>query len=180
MNMVVIRRHLLRASALIFALGSIVMAADQNWVRANLQAANNRKPAAKFVLKDSSGKTVRLKNFHGKVLLLDFWATWCHGCKQEIPWFSEFQKAYGRKEFAVVGVSMDEGGWSVVKPFLSETHVSYQMILGDDAMARRYGIKSLPDTFLIDRQGRVAAIYKEGLVDKKDVDANIRALLSER
>jgi cytochrome c biogenesis protein CcmG/thiol:disulfide interchange protein DsbE len=106
-----------------------------------------------------------LKNCHSKILLLDFWATWCHGCKQEIPWFSGFQQAYGAQGLAVVGVSMDEGGWRVLKPFLAETHVSYRMLLGNDATREGYGIQSLPDTFLIDRHGRIAAAYKARLVD---------------
>ena len=80
----------------------------------------------------------------------------------------------------VAGVSMDEGGWNVVKPFLAETPVPYRMLLGDEATARQYGIQNLPDTFLIDRQGRVAAAYIAGLVDKDDVEANIKALLSQR
>jgi peroxiredoxin len=163
----------------LFALGSAAAAGGQPVVRAALQPARDRKPAPAFALKDSSGKTVTLNDFRGKVVLLDFWATWCHGCKLEIPWFSEFEQKYHAKGLAVVGVSMDEGGWSVVKPFLAETHVPYRMLLGDDATAKRYGIGSLPDTFLIDRDGRLAAAYKEGLVDKGDVDANIQAILSE-
>ena len=98
----------------------------------------------------------------------------------EIPWFSEFQKAYGAQGFVVVGVSMDESGWTVVKPFLAKTHVPYPTLLGDDPTAQRFGIQSLPDTFLIDRSGRVAAAYKARLVDKNDIEANIKALLSER
>jgi hypothetical protein len=78
-----------------------------------------------------------------------------------------------------MGVSMDEGGWPVVKSFLAETRAPYRIVLGDDATAQGYGIKNLPDTFLIDRQGRVAAVDRGGLVDKGDVDANIRALISE-
>ena len=81
---------------------------------------------------------------------------------------------------AVVGVSMDEGGWKVLRPFLSETHVPYRMLLGDDSTAQRYGIHSLPDTFLIDRQRRVASAYIAGLVDRDDIEANIEALLSGR
>ncbi|HXM45373.1 MAG TPA: TlpA disulfide reductase family protein [Bryobacteraceae bacterium] len=163
----------------LFSLASIAAAAGQPAVRAALQPTKDRKPAPAFALKDSSGKTVTLNDFRGKVVLLDFWATWCHGCKQEIPWFSEFEKAYHAQGLAVVGVSMDEGGWNVVKPFLAETHVPYRMLLGDDATAKRYGIRSLPDTFLIDRDGRLAAAYKEGLVDKGDVEANIKAILSK-
>jgi len=113
-------------------------------------------------------------------VILDFWATWCTGCKQEIPWFSEFQGRYRPKGLAVVGVSMDEGGWKVVKPFLAEAHVPYRMLLGDDPTAQRYGIQGLPDTFLIDRQGRLAAAYMAGLVDKDDMEANIKELLSAR
>jgi peroxiredoxin len=167
-----------QAAALLLALTGIA-AADQPAIRAPLQPAAERQPAPDFALTDSSGKIVKLKNYRGKVVLLDFWATWCHGCKQEIPWFSEFEKTYHRQGLAVVGVSMDEDGWKAVKPFLAETHVPYRMLLGDDATAKRYGIGSLPDTFLIDRHGRVAAAYKEGLVDKGDIEANILAILSK-
>ena len=75
----------------------------------------------------------------------------------EILWFSEFQKIYGAQGFAVVGVSMDESGWRVVRPFLTETHVPYPMLLRDDRTAQQFGIQSVPDTFLIDRQVRVAS-----------------------
>ena len=151
--------------------------ADQPIVRAVLQPAGQRKPAPEFALKDSSGKTVRLKKYRGKVILLDFWATWCHGCKEEIPWFSEFERKYGTKGLTVVGVSLDEEGWKVVKPFLETTKVPYRMLLGDDATAKRYGIENMPDAYLIDRKGRVAATYV-GLVDKDDVETNIRTMLS--
>lgn len=113
-------------------------------------------------------------------MLLDFWATWCTGCKQEIPWFVGFQRKFGTKRFAVVGVSLDEGGWDILKPFLAKAHVPYKMLLGDDATAQRYGIQNMPDTFLVDRQGRVAAAYIASLVDKDNVETNINALLSER
>jgi peroxiredoxin len=171
---------LLCSSILFLTLAGAVKAADQTTVRAVLQPANERKPAPEFTLQDSSGKTMRLKDYRGKVVLLDFWATWCTGCKREIPWFSEFQRRYRAKGLAVVGVSMDEGGWTVVRPFLAETRVPYRILLGDDPTAQRYGIKSLPDTFLIDRQGRVVAAYTAGLVDKDDVEANIKAILSKR
>jgi cytochrome c biogenesis protein CcmG/thiol:disulfide interchange protein DsbE len=155
-------------------------AAAQPTVRAVLQPAGERKTAADFALRDSAGKTAKLTQYRGKVVLVDFWATWCTGCKQEIPWFVEFQRKFGKKRFAVVGVSLDEGGWDVLKPFLAKTHVPYRMVLGDDGTAKRYGIENLPDTFLIDRQGRVAAAYRAGLVDRDDLERNIRALEGER
>ena len=164
-------------SQLLLAVSGI--AAGQPTVRAALQPSEERKPAADFALQDASNKTVKLKDYRGKVVLLDFWATWCTGCRKEIPWFSEFQARYGAKGFAVVGVSLDEGGWTVLKPFLAEAKVPYQMLLGDDPTAKRYGIRNLPDTFLIDREGKVAAVYIAGIVDKDDVEINIKALLSK-
>ena len=92
----------------------------------------------------------------------------------------EFQKSYGAMGLATVGVSLDEGGWKVLKPFLAEHDIPYRIVRGDDAMAKRYRIEGMPDTFLIDRQGRVAAAYRAGIVDRKDVEANIKALLAER
>lgn len=175
-----VRTFLIRASTVLLTLAAIAPVAGQPAGRAILQPASERKAAPQFALKDSAGKTITLTNYAGKVVLLDFWATWCTGCKMEIPWFSEFEKAYGARGFAVVGVSMDESGWSVVKPFLAENHLPYPILLGDGPTAQRFGIQTLPDTFLVDRQARVAAAYRATLVDKKDVEANIKALLSER
>jgi peroxiredoxin len=166
-------------SALLLAAAGIAAAADQPFAKAVLQPAQERKAAPDFALKDSSDKTVALKDYRGKVVLLDFWATWCTGCKKEIPWFSEFQAQYGAKGFAVVGVSLDEGGWGVLRPFLAEHKIPYQMLLGNDATAERFGIKNMPDTFLIDRDGKIAAAYLGTLVDKDNVEANIKALLSK-
>ena len=75
---------------------------------------------------------------------------------------------------------MDDDGWKVVKPFLAHTNVSYRMCLGDDPTAKQYGINSLPDAFLIDQQGKIAAAYTTGMVDKDNLEANIQALLSAR
>jgi len=179
MNATAIRINPAPAVALLLTLAGVAAAADQPAVRAELQSTNDRKPAAEFSLKDGSGRTVHLKDYGGKVVLLDFWATWCHGCKQEIPWFAEFQRQYRKKGLAVVGVSMDEGGWKVLKPFLADAKIPYQILLGDDATFQRFGLRNLPDTLLIDRQGRVAAAYTTGLVDKDNVEANIKAMLFE-
>jgi len=157
----------------------VAVAADPVTVKAALEPEGARKAAPEFRLSDSSGKTVTLKKYRGKVVLLDFWATWCHGCKEEIPWFAAFQKKYGAKGFAVVGVSMDDGGWGVLKPFLRDNKVPYRMLLGDEATGKNYGTDPLPDTFLIDRKGRIAAAYTTGLVDREDVESNIRRLVGE-
>ncbi len=170
----IVRFHVLCAVALVLG------AADQPPGHAALEPKKDRQAAPELALEDSAGKTMTLKNYRGKVVLLDFWATWCHGCVKEIPWFAGFEKTYGAKGLAVVGVSMDEGGWNAVKPFLAENQVPYRMLLGNEATAKRFGIESLPDTFLIDREGKVAAAYRATLVDKDDVEVKIKALLAKQ
>jgi cytochrome c biogenesis protein CcmG/thiol:disulfide interchange protein DsbE len=165
---------------MLLILAGTAAAGDSPGIRAALVPAGQRQAAADFALRDASGKTAKLRDYRGKVVLLDFWATWCTGCKQEIPWFSEFQQKYGAKGFAMLGVSLDAGGWKVLKPFLADHNVPYRMLLGDQRIAQRYGIQNMPDTFLIDRNGRVAAAYQAGLVDKDDVEANIRTVLDRR
>jgi len=140
----------------------------------------SRKPAPVVALSNNSAKLVGMEKYKGKVVLLDFWATWCAGCKQEIPWFIEFHKRYRAKGLKVVGVSMDDGGWKVLKPFLRKRPIPYQILLGDDPAAKRFSIGALPETFLIDRRGRLAAAYTSGLVDKDNVEANVKSLLAER
>jgi cytochrome c biogenesis protein CcmG/thiol:disulfide interchange protein DsbE len=164
--------------ALLVTLAGMATAVDESAVRAVVQPADRRQPAPEFALKDGSGKTASLKDYRGKVVLLDFWATWCHGCQKEIPWFSEFDRKYAAKGLAVVGVSLDSDGWKVVAPFIKTAKVPYRILLGNDAMAKTYGIENMPDTFLIDGEGRIAAIYN-GLVDKDNVEANIQTMLPQ-
>lgn len=144
---------------------------------AAVRPEKSRKPAPEFSLKDSTGATVKLSDYKGKVVLLNFWATWCGPCKIEIPWFVEFEKTYKDKGFAVLGVSMDEEGWEVVRPYLAKAKVNYRMVIGDDTMAQQYGgVDSLPTSFMIDRQGRIASVHV-GLVSKGDYQSEIRELL---
>lgn len=168
----------MKVSALLLISTALAFAAGPSGTRAPLQPVNERQPAPQFALQDSSGKTIQPSDYRGKVVLLDFWATWCTGCKEEIPWFSSFRDTYGKQGLAIVGISMDEGGWNVLRPFLAKNPIPYTIVLGNSTTAQRYSIESLPDTFLIDRKGRIAAAYKAGLVDKSDIEANIRALLS--
>jgi cytochrome c biogenesis protein CcmG/thiol:disulfide interchange protein DsbE len=120
-----------------------------------------------------------LSSLRGKVILLDFWATWCAPCKQEIPWFMEFQDVYGTKGLAAVGVAMDEEGWEKVRPYIKEHPINYLIVVGDVAFAKRYGVTALPVTFLIDRKGRIAARHN-GLVDRATVESEIQKLLQEK
>ena len=141
------------------------------------RAQTARHPAPDFALKDADGKVVHLSDYKGKVVLLDFWATWCGPCKIEIPWFIDFQKKYQDKGFVVLGVSMDDEGWQIVKPFLTNLKVNYRVVLGTDQTAQAYGgVDALPTTFLIDRDNKIAAVHV-GLANRKDFQHDIEELL---
>ncbi|MGC2111322.1 MAG: TlpA disulfide reductase family protein [Candidatus Korobacteraceae bacterium] len=137
-----------------------------------------RPSAPDFTLSDASGKPIRLSAFKGKVVLLNFWATWCHGCQIEIPWFVDFERNYEADGLAAIGVSLDGDGWKSVKPYLEQKNVNYEIVIGNDDLANVYNANSLPVTVLIDRAGRIAARH-EGVVSRETYAAEIRALLAE-
>jgi cytochrome c biogenesis protein CcmG/thiol:disulfide interchange protein DsbE len=139
---------------------------------------NVRKTAPNFTLSDSKGASVRLSDYKGKVVLLDFWATWCHGCKTEIPWYMEFQNKYKDKGLAVIGVSMDDDGWKSVKPFVEEQKMNYAVVIGNQELAKLYAVDALPVTLLIDRNGKIAVSHA-GMVEKDAFEKEIQALLQD-
>lgn len=142
---------------------------------------NDRKAAPDFTLTDSEGAKVKLADYRGKVVLLNFWATWCGPCQVEIPWFKEFEQQYKSKGFEVVGVSMDEDGWSAVKPYMAEHKLNYRILLGDDSVSQLYGgLDALPTTFIIDRDGRFAFPPHIGLVGKNEYANEIENILDEK
>lgn len=148
-------------------------------VRAVLLPSGERAAAEEIKLKDASGGTINLASYRGHVVLVDFWATYCGGCKQELPWFQDFQTKYAARKFAVLAVSMDHGGWEVVKPFIESLKIGFTVVLDDGDASQRYGLKAMPTAFLIDREGRVAAKYI-GVVDRDNLESNIRLLLAEK
>jgi peroxiredoxin len=139
---------------------------------------DSRKAAPDFTLTDSKGAPLKLSDYKGKVVLLDFWATWCYGCGIEIPWFIEYQNKYKDSGLAVIGVSMDDDGWKVVKPFVEEKKMNYTVVLGDADVAQLYRVNALPVTVLIDREGKIAASY-DGVVDRAACEAKIQSLLKD-
>ena len=141
----------------------------------------NPKPAnLNFVLKDASGKDFNLASQKGKVILLDFWATWCPPCKVEIPWFVEFQEKYGPRGFIVIGVSVDDPA-SALKPFGDKYKVNYPMLVGDGRNdikgPRGYNAAwGLPKTFVIGRDGNICRTHV-GLSVKEHFEQQIKSLL---
>jgi cytochrome c biogenesis protein CcmG/thiol:disulfide interchange protein DsbE len=145
---------------------------------AEVVKARYRKPAPGFTLSDSKRAPITLSDLKGKVVLLDFWATWSAGCKIEMPWFVQFEAKYRSNGLAAIGVSMDDEGWAIVAPYLDAHPISYPVVLGDSDVADRYGIAAVPVTLLIDRNGKIAAKHY-GVVDKAGLESEIRKLLKE-
>ena len=154
------------------------VAACQNLFADSPKVASLSGTAPDFSLHDATGADIRLAAYRGKVVLLNFWATWCLPCKTEIPWLSEFEQAYSNRGFSVIGVSMDEDGWKSVRPYMEAQQMKYPVGLGDEDLAKLYGVNSLPMTLLIDREGRVAGKHV-GIVSKSDYENEIIRLLGK-
>ncbi len=145
-----------------------------------VKTAKDRPAAPEFTLIGADGAEIRLSAYKGKVVLLNFWATWCGPCLAEIPWFVEFQRTHAARGLAVVGISMDEDGWKSVRPFMETQKINYPIAIGDDALAQKFGgIESLPETLLIDRDGRIASRHV-GIVAKSDYEKELIQILEEK
>ena len=116
-------------------------------------------PAPAWTLKDVNGKAVSFDQFKGKVVVVDFWATWCAPCRVEIPGYIELQKKYGSDGLVIVGMSVDAQGPGVVKKFIEQHGINYQIVMADDAVQAAFGgaegISAIPTTFIIDRDGKI-------------------------
>src|ERR1700758_2976695 len=147
------------------------------WLVGPLQQARAATTAApEWQLNDPDGKAVKLSDFKGKLVILDFWATWCPPCRQEIPGFVTLQRKYQDKGLVIIGVSLDQQGPSVVKLFMRELGMIYPVVLGDEKIVSDYGgIEAVPTTFIIDRQGKVVHVH-QGFTDNATFEAEIRPL----
>jgi thiol-disulfide isomerase/thioredoxin len=110
--------------------------------------------APDFALQSLDGKTAHLSDYRGKAVVLNFWATYCGPCKEEMPWLIEFQKQYGPKGLVVVGIAMDDPP-SPVRKFAQKIGVNYPILLGNQKLADQYWVKALPASIFIDRNGKI-------------------------
>jgi thiol-disulfide isomerase/thioredoxin len=172
------------ATAACLALGLLTLPADpwaslESVFAAGSACPANAKPAnLNFTLKDLNNKEVKLSSFKGKVILLDFWATWCGPCKIEIPWFIEFQNKYKQQGLEVIGV-VTEDTLEKAKPFAAEWKMNYTILQGnerddvDDAFGPMFG---LPVTVVISRDGKICSKHV-GLSGKDTFEKEIKSLL---
>ena len=144
------------------ALAALVLGAGFYWTRRGQgsYAGVGTKPRAlapDFTLPQPGGQQLTLSSYRGKVVLLDFWATWCYPCREEIPHFVEFQQKYGDRGLQVIGVSMDDSP-EPVPAFYRQYQMNYPVVMGNAKIGESYGgLLGLPITFLLDREGRITA-----------------------
>jgi peroxiredoxin len=133
--------------------------------------------APDFELASLDGQTVRLSDFRGKAVLLNFWATWCAPCKIEMPWFVQFQEEHREHGFEVIGIAMEDTDSAAIREFADELGVNYTLLRGRNAVGDAYGVRGLPTTFYIDRAGRIAG-RSLGLVSRRDIAKKIDEIVA--
>jgi len=134
--------------------------------------------APDFSLESLDGKTMRLSDFRGKAVLLNFWATWCGPCKIEMPWFVDLQQKYASQGLQIVGVAMDDASKEDIAKFAKDMGVNYPVLLGKEAVGDSYGgIPALPESFYIGRDGKVVDKVL-GLKGKAEIEDDIKKALS--
>jgi thiol-disulfide isomerase/thioredoxin len=146
----------------------------------------DNQPAPEVTFKDLDGKSATLNQYKGKVVLVNFWATWCDPCFVEIPWLIEMQQKYEAKGFTVLGISMDEEGKSAVVPFLAKERfnvngqklpMNYPIVIGSDEVADKFGgLLGYPTSFLISRDGKIVKKV-QGLISYEELTKAIEAQL---
>ena len=136
-----------------------------------------------FSLPDMNGQKVDLVSFQGRVIVIEFWATWCAPCREEIPVLNQIYKAYKEKGLVVIGISLDRKPPQEVKKFLDQLQVEYTNVMGDEEIFEKYSqmanlgpIRGIPATFVIDRKGQICQRYM-GLTEKRTLEEAIQAVL---
>jgi len=140
----------------------------------------NEQPGAQtapdFTLQDLNGNTVSLSDFKGKVVLLEFWTTWCPSCRAAIPGLEKLHRSYKDKGLVVLSVSMDFGGWEELKSFIAQRGITYMVLKGNDEVAAQYKLRTIPLLLIVNKEGGVAKRYL-GIGSVDEMEKDIQAYL---
>lgn len=134
------------------------------------------RPAPSFSLKNLAGETTKLSELKGKVVLVDYWATWCAPCVATMPEMQKLHDKYAARGLTILGVSIDEEGEKKVRPFLAKRKFTYPILLDDQNTWKTYNIKAIPALFLVDKEGHIVKQWI-GKPDKKEVEQAVTELL---
>ncbi|HYL11512.1 MAG TPA: TlpA disulfide reductase family protein [Terriglobales bacterium] len=140
----------------------------------------NGQMAPDFALESLDSRTVHLSDFHGKAVLLNFWATWCTPCKVEMPWFEQMHKQYGPQGLQVVGIAMDDASKKDIAEFASNLGIDYPILVGKESVGEAYGgVQFLPVTVYVGRDGKIVEKVF-GLKGRDEIEDNVRKALGRR
>jgi cytochrome c biogenesis protein CcmG/thiol:disulfide interchange protein DsbE len=187
------KKVLLIIATVIVLIGATIYADRATRVKAKNSAGNSvqaeaslNTPAPEVTFKDLDDKDVSLAQYRGKVVLVNFWATWCEPCQVEIPWLIEIQQKYSPKGFTVLGLDVDDEGKSAVAPFVAKERfdvngrklpMNYPIVLGNDAVADKFGgLLGYPTSFLIYRDGKIIKKI-QGLISYEEITKIIESQL---
>ena len=132
--------------------------------------------APAFTLASTELEEVSLSDYEGKIVLLDFWATWCKPCEEEIPIFVELYEGYRSQGFEMVGISLDEEGLEVVKPFIERLGVNYTILLAEPGIVEEYKLTAIPSAYLINRVGRIVQVFDGAQGEKAIYEEELQKL----
>lgn len=174
------RRETWAGAGLVLALcAAALLVADRVWLEATgTPPPGPGSPAPAFDGRSLEGRPIRLEALRGRVVLLDFWATWCPPCVASMPTLDRLHDELGERGLTVIGVNQEPGEAPRVRAFLESRGLDFPVVMDAGAIAQTYGVRSLPTTFLVDREGEVRASYR-GLIPEARLEAAIRDLLAE-
>lgn len=177
-NFIVLAVVAITVSAMIYAGAYKSRQAQSSGIEQQLSGPSIGKMAPDFELESLDGRKIRLSDYKGKAVLLNFWATWCGPCKVEMPWLVEFQKQYQAQGFEILGVAMEDTKKEEIAAFAKEMGVNYTVMRGKEAVGEAYGgLPGLPTTFYIGRDGRIVGQHI-GLNGRAEMDEKIRIALA--
>jgi peroxiredoxin len=172
-----IRLFTLLGATVALVLGSALFKSNELHAQPAADLLMIGQPAPAWTLKDLDGNEVKSSQFAGKVVVVDFWATWCTPCIQEIPGYIELQKKYGADGLVIIGVTVDRKAPTEVKKFVEQKGMNYTVVVADEKVAEDFGgIEGIPTTFLIDREGKFAH-KKVGAMTHSDYEALVKKVL---